>query len=310
MKSKFFLLCLTCLVALTGCNKTFKFKVKTVFDYNDPTVSIADTLPRVRNKVAHIAILYGQSNADGVSYDQYLKANDIDKFNEYDAGYENVLINFYNDGGKNSSNFAFQKTRFGCGCATYTYGPELGIAEKMSKTYAEEQAFIIKWTWGGTDLINQWLNGKRERGVLYNSAMDFTLKCLNYLLNKGYQLDIDGICWMQGESDSYLVDCNLYYKATVAFVSYLRNDLKGISNNIKFIDAGINEQPGVWQNPVGINEAKKDFAELSDLNIYIDTNAAGLVTTNEPAENPDSAHYDSTSMVKLGQLFGDALIGE
>ena len=308
MKNFFLIVCTASLTCLMSCNKSFE--VKTDFSFNNPNVKIVDTLPVVRNKVAHIAILYGQSNADGQSYDQYLKANDINKFNEYDIGYENVLINFFNDGGNNSSNFAFQKTRFGCGCATFTYGPELGMADKMSKAYSDQQVFIIKWTWGGTALRNQWLDGSRNRGELYNLAMDFTIKNLNYLLSKGYELDINGICWMQGESDAYLKDCNIYYKDTVAFVSYLRHDLKNFSEAIRFIDAGINEEPGIWENSIGINNAKKDFARLSDLNIFIDTNAMGLTTKFEPAENPDLAHYDSLSMVKLGQAFGNALIGE
>ena len=308
MKTKYLLLLSTFVLCLSGCKN--KFKVETDFTYDDPAVKIVNNLPKVSNKTAHIAFLYGQSNADGVSYDQYLKANDINRFNEYDAGYDNVLINFYNDGGANSSNYAFQKARLGCGCASYTYGPEIGMAEMMSKAYPDEQSFIVKWTWGGTALRHQWLDGSRGRGDLYNSAMDFSLKCLNYLGGRGYTLSIEGICWMQGESDAWETDWNLYYKDTNAFVSYLRHDLKSVSESIKFIDAGINEEPGVWQHPDKINKAKKEFASLSDLNIYIDTPAMGLTTQHEPAENPDIAHYDSISMVQLGQAFGNALTGK
>lgn len=308
MKTKFLLFCGLAAIALTGCRKDFK--VKTDFTYNNPGCNIVDNLKMVNNKVAHIAFLYGQSNADGVSYDQYLKTNDEAKFNEYASGYENVLINFFNDGGNNSSNYTFQKASLGCGCAPYTYGPEIGMAEIMSKKYPDEQSFIIKWTWGGTALRNQWLDGSRNRGELYNYAMDFSLKCLNLLGSKGYALDIDGICWMQGESDAWETDWQLYYKDTLAFVSYLRHDLQAVSDSIKFIDAGINEEPGVWLNPKVINKAKQEFAKLSDLNIYVDTPALGLTTQHEPAENPDTAHYDSLSMVKLGQAFGNALVGE
>ena len=35
----------------------------------------------------------------------------------------------------------------------------------------------------------------------------------------------------------------------------------------------------------------------------------GLTTKTEPLENPDYAHYDSISMVKLGQAFGDMVVG-
>ena len=308
MKVKFLYLCCLASVALTGCQKDFK--VKTDFTYNNPNCIIVDNLNMVHNKVAHIAFLYGQSNADGVAYDQYLKTKDPAKFNEYATGYDNVMINFFNDGGSNYSNYTFIKASLGCGCATYTYGPEIGMAEIMSKTYQDEASFIIKWTWGGTALRHQWLDGSRNRGKLYNDAIDFSLKCLNYLGSKGYTLDIDGICWMQGESDSWETDWQLYYKDTLAFVSYLRHDLQNVSQSIKFIDAGIHEGDNVWPNPKVINKAKKAFAELSDLNVYLDTPAMGLSTGNEPPENPDKAHYDSMAMVKLGQAFGNALVGE
>ena len=308
MKLNSLLLCVVSVLCVGGCKKNFS--ITTDFTFDDKSVQIKDTLPSVRNKTAHIVMLYGQSNADGVSYNEYLKRNDIDKFNEYAAGYDNVYINYFNDGGAASSDFAFKKITLGCGCANFTFGPEMGIAEKMSKAYPYEQTFIIKWTWGGTALHNQWLDGDRERGDLYNPAMDFTIKCLNYLGSCGYTLSIEGICWMQGESDAFRADWGVYYNDTFAYVSYLRHDLKSVSESIKFIDAGINEEAGVWFHPEPVNYAKREFAAESDLNIYIDTNALGLTTKNEPEDNPDRAHYDSLSMVKLGQAFGDALRGE
>ena len=308
MKVKCLLLSVISVLCLSGCKKDFK--VETDFTFDDKSVQIKDTLRRVRNETAHIVFLYGQSNADGVSYNEYLKTNDLDKFNEYAVGYENVYINFFSDGGLSTSNFEFRKATLGCGCIYYTYGPEMGIAEIMSKAYPEEQTFIIKWTWGGTALHNQWLDGNRNRGDLYNPAMDFSIKCLNYLGSKGYTLSIEGICWMQGESDAFKLDWSDYYNDTYAYVSYLRHDLKSVSESIKFVDAGINEEEGVWPHPGPVNRAKREFAALSDLNIYIDTNAMGLTTKNEPVETPDIAHYDSLSMVKLGQAFGEALRGE
>jgi hypothetical protein len=115
---------------------------------------------------------------------------------------------------------------------------------------------------------------------------------------------------MQGESDSWETNWDVYYNDTNAFVSYLRHDLKEYSESIKFIDAGINEEDNVWPNPRAINKAKQEFAKLSDLNIYLDTPAMGLTTKNEPEDKPDRAHYDAMSMVTLGQAFGNALIGE
>ena len=45
------------------------------------------------------------------------------------------------------------------------------------------------------------------------------------------------------------------------------------------------------------------FAMLFGYGHLIDTNAEGLTAQNEPEENPDRAHYDSLSEIKLGHLF-------
>lgn len=289
-------------LCITGCNA--QYEITTDFIFKDDNVKIIDSLESTNNEKTHIVFLYGQSNADGASSIEYLRKKDQSKFEEYSVGYENVFINFINDGGNTSSNYTFQKCTLGCGYNSDCFGPENGIADEMHKAFPNEKTFIIKWTWGGTVLRNQWLDNHHHRGELYNSAMDFSLKCLDYLLSKGYQLSLDGICWMQGESDSFDANKEAYYRDTISLVSAFRLDFAKYQKEIKFIDAAINDQKGTWQHPEVVNNGKKRFAEESDLNHFIDTNKLGIVTSTEPEENIDYAHYDSLSMVKLGQEFG------
>lgn len=303
MKNKTILLLFALL--LCSCDETFSYEVKEDFSYSNSDVQIVDNLDSVYNQKAHIVFLYGQSNADGVSSNAYLEQKDFQTYQNYSQGYANVLINYVNDGGNTSSNGAFQKCTLGCGCSPDYFGPEMGIAEKMSFAHQQEKTFIIKWTWGGTRIRDQWLDNHHNRGDLYNSSMDFSLKCLTYLSNKGYDILIDGICWMQGESDAYNNDWRAYYRDTVSFVTLLRYDLASYKKDIKFVDAMINDDFGLWPYPKAINDAKEKFANLSNLNYCIDTNAIGLSTRTEPEENADYAHYDSLSMVKLGQEFGE-----
>lgn len=293
------------LFALASCES--RVFVLTDFKFKDDKVQIKDTLNNVENEKAHVVLLYGQSNADGVSHSSYLERNDKTKYDEYLEGYDNVLINYVNDGWLTSSNSSFIKCTLGCGYTSTAFGPEVGIAEIMHNKYKNEKTFIIKWTWGGTVLDNQWLNGKLARGDLYNSSMDFTLKSLNYLKDKGYKIQLDGICWMQGESDCLFVDQNRYLEDTEAYVAFLRHDLKKYNENIRFIDAGINEEEGIWLKPELVNNAKKEFANKDNLNIYIDSAELKLTSMGEPDGQVDFAHFDSMSMVKLGQAFGDAL---
>ena len=89
-------------------------------------------------------------------------------------------------------------------------------------------------------------------------------------------------------------------------VKILREDFKELCGNkdFPFIDAGISNSKD-WQYYRKVNEAKQQFAELDEKNIYIDTIGEGLHTDQEPFDTPDTAHYDSESEILLGHLFAE-----
>ena len=76
-------------------------------------------------------------------------------------------------------------------------------------------------------------------------------------------------------------------------------------NGIAFVDAYIADNPNYWVYCDLVNESKRQVAELSWTNVLIDTIAEGLTCSEEPEENPDMAHYDSMSQIKLGHLFAE-----
>jgi hypothetical protein len=53
-----------------------------------------------------------------------------------------------------------------------------------------------------------------------------------------------------------------------------------------------------------MNSLKQKYAYESRANYYVDTVKAGLVTLTAE-ENSDQYHYVSTSVLKLGRLFGE-----
>lgn len=68
------------------------------------------------------------------------------------------------------------------------------------------------------------------------------------------------------------------------------------------IDAYISSS-GYWVDYKRINRAKQSICDSSNLNLCIDTIEEGLTFDKEPVNNPDLAHYDSLSEIKLGHLF-------
>ena len=110
---------------------------------------------------------------------------------------------------------------------------------------------------------------------------------------------------MQGEGDSVTEENANNYR--VYFDNFIK-DFKGeFSQHLKnciFADAGISEK---WNFYREINEFKKEYAQSQDNFVYIDTIANGLTTEYEPTDNPDTAHYDCESTLKLGKLFAEKI---
>lgn len=289
-----------CSFSLAGCTET------------GASFSVKDTLIDGQGKSAKVIILAGQSNASGTSYDEYLKKNvSAEKYAEYENGYDNVYINYFVSGQNLSEEFVKCSVRQGelgeC------FGPELGLAEKLHQTYPNQQFFIIKYAWGGTNLFEQWLSptSKGKTGQLYLDFVGFVKTSMKYLISKNYDVKIEGMCWMQGESDSFSVENATDYKDNLTnFIKDVRKEFNNYADNdgIAFIDAHIAQNPVFWVYCDLVNASKNEVAKLSAMNVVIDTNAHGLICTEEPEDMPDIPHYDSLSEIKLGHLFAQEIM--
>ena len=262
-----------------------------------------------------VIVISGQSNAVGCTHIDCIKRSiGAEKYNEYMKGYNGIQIAFdswtktwdedpprYYSQNK-SKDETFMKVMLGQGNSQASFGPEIGIAERMHEKYSGK-LFLIKYACGASNLKDDW--AKRD-SPMYNRFVEYVKLQMNNLKEMGYTPTIKAMCWMQGEGDSYDGYYQEYYDNTKEFVGNLRQDFQELSGNkdFPFIDAGINNSPE-WQYYRKVNEAKQKFAEESENNIYIDTIAAGLHTDQEPFDKADTAHYDTESQVLLGNLFAE-----
>ena len=289
---------LSLLFFASSCSKDYQLGAITNF-------SVKDTLSEGNNEKIRVIILYGQSNATGCTNNIYLQEKAPDVYEKASNGIDGIYINHFCENGGNFSNNEFVICSLGEGATKNHFGPEIGIA--LSYQEAGLNCFIIKYSWGGSILDNQWMNGKYGRGEMYEAAINFTKASLNYLISKGYDYEIDGICWMQGESDANPTLSKRYYTNTKNFVKFLRRDLSYYQKTIDFIDAGISDSP-YWTQHERVNNAKLKFSNEDEHNYYFDTIDAGLHYNQEPVEGPDMAHYDSESEILLGKLFASVAI--
>lgn len=281
------------------------------------------------SKVANIVLLLGQSNAVGVAFTKYLNRHfspeQVAKFYE---GYENVVINYRSHGIVSNG---FVKTTVNCTeKAKDTLGPEVGIAKNLTERYPNEKFFIVKCAFGGVNMHSDWLSPSNEgvydptsfarscpdivkaiesakhpnSGWCYNELVELLTESIEILKNEGYEPKVRAMFWMQGESDSYDQDfLNNYIPRYHRLVNDLKKQFAGYFEDCTFVEAGVSKR---WLNYEELNAFKKEYAEKEG-HRYIDTIKEGLTTEHEPLENPDTAHYDAGSIVKLGELFAEQL---
>ena len=267
-------------------------------------------------KPVDVIVISGQSNAVGCTYiDCIPQTMGYTYYEDYMAGYPGIqiaydswtkdIVNdqtvFYSQ--NQSRDNGFMKVMLGEGNSQATFGPEIGIAERLNEKYSGK-LFLIKYACGASNLKDDWA---KRNSPMYGRFINYVKLQMQNLKDMGYLPTIKAFCWMQGEGDSYEGYYQVYYDNLVEFVGNVRTDLKELSGNkdVPFIDAGINNSPQ-WQYYRKVNEAKERFAADSENNIYIDTIAAGLHTNQEPFDAPDTAHYDTESQVLLGNLFAQA----
>ena len=190
------------------------------------------------------------------------------------------------------------------------FGPELGLAEKLGEMYPNETIFIIKYAWGATDLFSQWLSPSShgKTGTLYKHFVRYTQISLEYLKSKNYDVSVEGVCWMQGESDSFSTENATNYEIHLKnFINDIRRAFGKYASEdgIAFVDAYIADNPVFWVYCDLVNESKRRVSESSPINAVINTSE--LSASEEPSGEPDLAHYDSMSEIKIGHLFAEEL---
>ena len=302
-----FLASLLCLLFIAGGVYAYVCE----YAYYDVEFTVDDTLPDGNGKRATVILLGGQSNASGCALDEYLARRvSPEKYAEYQSGYDNVYINYYCTGTNVSQGFVKCGAKQGEGGGYF--GPELGLAEMLHEKYPDEQFFIIKYAIGGSNLYDQWLSPSSVglTGDFYKAFVCFVETSMEYLISKDYDVKIEGMCWMQGESDTLsYADATHYGKRLTAFIDDMRDRFApyAAEGGIAFVDALIADNPTYWVHWDLVNAAKHDVADASPLNALVDTIGAGLVCGVEPEYKPDPVHYDSMSAIKLGHLFAEEI---
>lgn len=267
------------------------------------------------NIEAQIVVLLGQSNAEGNSHSRFLSDRvGKEKADEYFAGYDIIRISFANSDFINTSDYKFVPVCASQGYTSERFGPELGMAEKLSRAVLKSPVFIIKYTYGGTALKDEWRppSCKGSTGHLYTETVEYVRVQCELLRSMGFEPVIKAICWMQGESDAEREEFEDYAFLERGFIRDLRDAFsayKPDSCEIGFVDAGISDCPA-WIEMEKVNASKKALSLEDEYHDYIDTLSAALPYNEEPYGEVDIYHYDCLGSIGLGHLFAEVLLNK
>lgn len=269
-----------------------------------------------------VVLMAGQSNMLGCTFYEYLSSDNVgtERYERISKGFENVKLLQ----SPAASVDDFVSVRPGLGNQTeehLCFGPELGMAEALSEAYPDETVYLLKLGVGGSSLFRDWVT-KSRGSETYNYVYfkNIAESGLKLLYDAGLNPQIVAFCWMQGEADAEEGRpewSNAYGSNLSAFVSDVRADFdsRALNGKVNFIDAYISDSPD-WVYYNNVNGGKLQVSKLDSHNYLLDTLATGLM---EPGvrgliynrENttlvPDIKHYDSVSMLKLGNMFGNQI---
>ena len=264
---------------------------------NGETISKGDLWTfRFVNKRLKVYLLGGQSNMTGCAPRKDLPGM-------LEAAQQNVIV--YAHGGIKVGNYGWDLLRPGLGDGygdegAGTFGPELSFGHEMAPRPDDTAIALIKCAWGATNLKSQWRppSAGGETGKLYTEFVKTVHEGLA-TLDPDFVPEIAGMIWMQGEADA--LDATMYaeYGANLtAFIKDIRTEFK--SPNLPFVIGEIADAPAYKPPKWGaeIRAAQNKVAKAVPHTAIFSTSDLKL---------RDPWHYDTPSMVALGERFAKAM---
>lgn len=172
------------------------------------------------------------------------------------------------------------------------FGPEVSFAHELARTFPKDQIILVKQAASGS-LIKQWQPGE----ALYKGL----LRQVGFATKVYPDAKVDGIVWMQGESDAQdtLKTANQYGSQLETLVSRLRQDL--VSPDSVFVFGQINLEHPDFKASIDAVRQQQEAAQQHLPN-------ALMVSTANLGKLNDGIHYNAAGQLELGKRFAQAFI--
>lgn len=179
-------------------------------------------------------------------------------------------------------------------------GPDYAFAQTLRELGVGEMA-IVRTAEGGTPIHTEatrvdW--NPDSRGELFDLLLDTVSKAVLDLQSKGYEVEIKGIFWMQGEADTLSVEqADAYEGLLEDFLAQLRSRL------------GMADLP-VYLGEILKNDALAGNARVREIQSTVADNDPTITLVHTDGfEQRDAPHFSETGYFRLGEEFAREYLG-
>lgn len=172
------------------------------------------------------------------------------------------------------------------------FGPEITFGRALADAWPGQNIALVKYAVGATDLANNW--NPDTPGAQYAGLID-AVNAAMAELSVGYDAQLTGMIWMQGESDALdLSKANAYEANLRNFIESVRGDL-GVGE-LPFVIGQISDSTA-WTYGDTVQQAQWDVGHSMPYVTTILTNDLSLY----------SSHYDAAGQMALGYRFAEGM---
>jgi lysophospholipase L1-like esterase len=172
------------------------------------------------------------------------------------------------------------------------FGPEVSFAQALARAFPKDRIILVKQAASGS-LIRQWQPGE----ALYQGL----LRQVGFATKVHPEAKVEGIVWMQGESDAEntLNTAQQYGTRLETLVSHLRQDLA--SPDSVFVFGQVNLEHPDFKTSIETVRQQQEAAQQHLPN-------ALMVSTDKLGKLNDGIHYNAAGQLELGKRFAQACI--
>ena len=252
-----------------------------LFSCKKPETTLAYSSELDKNETYHVILMGGQSNMVGQGQVSELEKAKLPR-----------RVKYFNFG--RSAGLQQHPEKF---------GPEVGIAEVLTKEFPDQHFLLIKYAIGGASLLD-WapdynpqkaeITGNAHFGNMYADL----LKVTDSICSR-YNTKLTALLWMQGERDARIPEAGQDYAQNFTkLIEAIRRDTQ--ASDLPVIYGSVNPPEGRYPAIATVRAAQEQINRQIPHTM--------LISTDELEKWDDEVHYSTKGQLALGRLFGEALL--